>query len=73
MIMQIENTQKLGQLIRQQRKHQGLTQEQLASVCGVGLRFIRELEHGKESCHFTKVLTVLQMLGLTLSIEGITE
>ncbi|AGF74922.1 transcriptional regulator, XRE family protein [Bartonella australis AUST/NH1] len=62
--------QKLGSLIRQTRKMQGLTQKQLAGVSGVGVRFIRELEQGKESCHIGKALVIIQMLGLTVEIGG---
>ena len=62
--------EKLGILIKQARKEQGLTQEQLAATTGVGVRFIRELENGKESCHIGKALRVVSMLGLTLSING---
>ncbi len=35
----IKDTKSLGMLIRQERKQQGLTQEQLAGVIGVGVRF----------------------------------
>mgnify|MGYP006269723295 FL=1 len=69
-MLKITDTESLGALIRDTRKAQGLTQEQLAGICGVGVRFIRELEHGKESCHIGKAMTVLQMLGLQLHIEG---
>lgn len=37
---------------------------------GVGVRFIRELEHGKPSCHMGKALQVMAMLGLDVFIEG---
>ncbi|WP_425640378.1 transcriptional regulator [Agrobacterium radiobacter] len=57
----------LGQLIRAERKRQQLTQEQLA---GVGVRFVRELESGKESCRVGLTLTVIQTLGLTVSITS---
>ena len=61
--------QALGPLVRQTRKQQGLTQEQLAAVAGLGVRFIRELEQGKESCHIGKVMIVLAMLGLEVHIK----
>lgn len=60
----------LGQLIRTERKPQQLTQEQLAGIAGVGVRFVRELESGKESCRIGLALTVLQTLGLTVSITS---
>ncbi|MGB2464579.1 MAG: type II toxin-antitoxin system Y4mF family antitoxin [Candidatus Puniceispirillaceae bacterium] len=62
----------LGMLIRQTRKQQRLTQEQLAASTGVGVRFIRELEQGKASCHIGKALMVVTMLGLEIVIGGKT-
>lgn len=59
---------KLGGFIKQARKEQDLTQEQLAATTGVGIRFIRELELGKESCHIGKALTVVSMLGIEVRI-----
>lgn len=66
----INDVRQLGETIRKVRKDQGLTQEQLAAACGVGTRFIRELERGKESCHLGKSLRVVKMLGMDISIEG---
>ncbi|MBP9694770.1 MAG: helix-turn-helix transcriptional regulator [Alphaproteobacteria bacterium] len=65
-----EKMRKLGRLVRETRKEQGLTQEQLAATTGVGLRFMRELEQGKESCHIGKVMMVMAMLGLDLQVGG---
>jgi y4mF family transcriptional regulator len=62
----IDNIKGLGAWLSQARKEQGLTQEQLAATCGVGIRFIRELEQGKETCHIGKVVQVIQMLGIEL-------
>lgn len=62
--------EKLGCILKQARKEQGLTQEQLAATTGVGVRFIRELEQGKESCHIGKALTVVSMLGIDIMIGG---
>ena len=65
----LESTEQLGKLIRKARKKQKLTQEQLAATCGVGVRFIRELEQGKNSCHLGKVMGVITMLGLSIVID----
>lgn len=62
--------EKLGMIIKRARKEQGLTQEQLAATTGVGVRFIRELEQGKESCHIGKALTVVSMLGLDIFVNS---
>lgn len=69
-MISMTKTQKLGQIVRNTRKKQGLTQEQLAAASGVGIRFIRELEQGKESCHIGKSLQILAMLGLDIQIDG---
>lgn len=69
----IIDTKSLGLLIRQERKAQRLTQEQLAELTGVGVRFVRELEAGKESCQLGRVLQVAASLGLTVSIRSRRE
>nr|WP_319514389.1 type II toxin-antitoxin system Y4mF family antitoxin [uncultured Cohaesibacter sp.] len=66
----VQASDELGNLIRDERKRQKLTQEQLAALSGVGIRFVRELEHGKESCRVGLVLTVMQTLGLSVNITG---
>lgn len=68
--MSSNRIEKLGAIIKTTRKDQELTQEQLAAITGVGVRFIRELEHGKESCHIGKALTVVAMLGIDIEVNG---
>ena len=50
--------------IRTERKRQGLTQTDLADLCGVSLTFISNLENGKPTAELAKALTVLITLGL---------
>jgi HTH-type transcriptional regulator / antitoxin HipB len=64
--MTIKNAAEFGTLVRQKRKKLGLTQEELATRCGVGVRFIVELEAGKPSCHLGKALTAAVEVGLHL-------
>jgi y4mF family transcriptional regulator len=66
----ISSVRDLGSLVRETRRQQGLTQTDLAGACGVGLRFIVDLENGKPTCQVEKVLTVVRMLGIQLSAEG---
>ena len=63
----------LGKVVRQQRKAQGLTQKELAGLCGVGVRFLSELERSKESCEIGKTLLIVKMLGINLVLEVITD
>lgn len=54
---------KLNEFIRAKRNAVRLTQPELAAKAGVGLRFIRELEQGKESLRMDKVNQVLRLFG----------
>jgi y4mF family transcriptional regulator len=58
----------IGRLVRDTRKKLGVTQKALALTSGTGLRFIIDLEKGKETCEIGKVLTVLQTLGIKMSL-----
>ena len=46
---------RIGEYIKQERKKAGLTQEEFAMRSGLGLRFVRELEQGKETVRLDKV------------------
>jgi HTH-type transcriptional regulator / antitoxin HipB len=58
----------IGALIRQTRKGLGVTQKDLALTSGTGLRFVIDLEKGKETCEIGKALTVLQTLGIKMTL-----
>lgn len=57
----------LIELIKQKRGQANLTQIQLAEKAGVGLRFIRELEQGKQTLRMDKVNQVLKLFGYWLA------
>ena len=54
---------RIGEYIKQERKKAGLTQEEFAMRSGLGLRFVRELEQGKETVRLDKVNQALAMFG----------
>ena len=54
---------KIGNYIKEERKKAGLTQEEFAMRSGLGLRFVRELEQGKETVCMDKVNQALAMFG----------
>ncbi len=58
-----ETVQELINLVKEKRKQLGLTQQQLAEKAGVGLRFLRELEQGKNTLRIDKVNQVLKLFG----------
>ncbi|KUK58135.1 MAG: Transcriptional regulator, y4mF family [Bacteroidetes bacterium 38_7] len=53
----------LANFVKEKRKAVKLTQSELAEKAGVGLRFIREMEQGKETLRLDKVNQVLQLFG----------
>lgn len=56
----------ISEFIKSERKKAGLTQEEFAMRSGVGLRFLRELEQGKDTCRMDKVNQVLAMFDYEL-------
>ena len=60
----------LGEAVRAQRKHLGLTQPQLALAAGVGVRFIVDLEAGKPTVRLQSVMNVIDSLGGSLQLAG---
>lgn len=59
----IDGMNRIGEYIKQERKKAGLTQEEFAMRSGLGLRFVRELEQGKETVRLDKVNQALAMFG----------
>jgi len=60
--------EKIGNLVRETRNRLGVTQKDLALTAGTGLRFVIDLEKGKETCELGKSLRVLQTLGITMTL-----
>ncbi len=51
----------IAEFVKKNRKAAGLTQEEFAIRSGLGLRFVRELEQGKETVRMDKVNVALGM------------
>jgi len=65
---EIQTCKILGEEVRVRRKALNLTQAELAMTSGTGVRFVGDLENGKETCHVGKVLSVLRTLGLRWTV-----
>lgn len=64
----------LSAFIKQKRDETNLTQAELAEKAGVGLRFIREIEQGKETLRLDKINQVLKLFGYELGpVEMLRE
>ena len=54
----------IAEFVKLKRKEAGLTQEEFAMRSGLGLRFVRDLEQGKETVRMDKVNQALAMFGM---------
>ena len=59
----------IAEFVKQKRREAGLTQEEFAMRSGLGLRFVRELEQGKETVRMDKVNQALAMFGME-AVQG---
>lgn len=69
-MQRFRTTAQLGSLIARERKRQGLTQQQLADAAGVGVTYVIDLEHGKETAEVGKALHLLEVLSVSLYAES---
>jgi y4mF family transcriptional regulator len=67
--LRIHTINDLGSRIRERRRELRLTQGELADVAGVTLRFVSELENGKETAQFAGIQRILAALGLDLYVD----
>ncbi len=64
----IQSPKDIGTAVRHARKRQGLKQAEAAGLLGVGVRFLSELERGKDTLALGKVLQVMRGLGLQIDV-----
>ena len=55
---------KIAKYVKTERMKAGLTQKESALRSGLGLRFVRDLEQGKETVRLDKVNQALRMFGM---------
>lgn len=72
-MIQVNSMAEIANAVREARRSQGISQTVLAQLSNVGLRFVCEIEHGKKSVRFDKLLSVLTTLGLSLRLEMPSE
>jgi len=63
-----ENLNHISIYVKKKRKQNKLTQPELALKAGVGLRFVRDLEQGKNTLRMDKVNDVLRLFGEELGV-----
>ena len=60
----------LGEVVRRARRDRDLTQAELAARAHTGRRFISELEAGKPTLEFERMLNVCHVLGISLLVAA---
>ncbi len=68
MAQKIKSPKDIGNAVRKRRKEDGLTLADASALCGVGYRFLSDLENGKPTSQLGKTLQVIRGLGLELRI-----
>ena len=68
-MLEVTEMKQIGEIVRKIRKSQKVSQTVLSQASNVGLRFVRDVENGKESVNFGKLSQVLMALGLELSLD----
>lgn len=64
--MHIETLADLGPLLRDERKRQRLTLEDVMFAASVSKTFLLDVEAGKPTCQFDRVLRVANVIGVSL-------
>lgn len=63
----------LSKFVKAMRKQYNLTQVELSEKSGVGLRFVRELEQGKQTLRVDKVNQILNLFGKEVGAVSIEK
>ena len=66
---EIASAKDIGMAIRKARESLGLQQAATALLCGVGVRYLSDLERGKDTVRLGLALKVIAGLGLALTID----
>ena len=68
-MLEINEMAQIADAVRKTRKKQKVPQTILSQASNVGLRFVGDIERGKPSVQFDKLLAVLTSLGISLKLE----
>jgi transcriptional regulator with XRE-family HTH domain len=66
---------RFGQRVRELRRLTGLSQEELAALCGLDRTYVSSLERGKRNVGLRNIAALASALGVSLSqfFEGVTS
>lgn len=59
----------LGRAVKEQRQGLALSQQEVADLASVSVNLLRQVEAGKPSAHFSKVLDIITAVGLQFNLN----
>ena len=68
-MLEVTEMKQIGEIVRKIRKAQKVSQTVLSQASNVGLRFVGDIERGKPSVQFDKLMAVLTSLGIAVKLE----
>lgn len=69
----LANASQLAEVVRRERRRQKVSQIRLSQLADVGVRFVRDLEDGKETVQLDKVLAVFETLGIAVELSSMGD
>ena len=68
-MLEVRKMQEIARIVRETRKAQKISQTVLSQASNVGLRFVGDIERGKPTVQFDKLMAVLTSLGIAVKLE----
>ena len=68
-MLEVRKMEDVAEIVRRTRKAQKISQTVLAQASNVGLRFVGDIERGKPTIQFDKLMAVLTSLGIAVKME----
>ena len=68
-MLEIRKMDDVADIVRRTRKSQKISQTVLSQASNVGLRFVGDIERGKPTIQFDKLMAVLTSLGIAVKLE----
>ena len=68
-MLEMRKMEDVAEIVRRTRKSQKISQTVLSQASNVGLRFVGDIERGKPTIQFDKLMAVLTSLGIAVKLE----
>ena len=68
-MLEIRKMEDVAEIVRRTRKSQKISQTVLSQASNVGIRFVGDIERGKPTIQFDKLMAVLTSLGIAVKLD----